>query len=224
MTREPGNLPRPDRPEASREKELQSRPVAAADTSSLPRRLAMRRLFFSCRAPVRRLRAQPGRRARRVRADLGRRAPAPRSCCPDGPAGPRTVVTGPEAAIARRPGPRGLPPSPSTQPGFVLDPAVTADVAEGETSLDLTVAPAPVRERVVVAATRDEAAVVHSGDLRRASWTASASRSARPPTCSAAAGGARRGRRAHRRVGLQGSVFVRGGDRTPRASSSTASP
>jgi len=74
-----------------------------------------------------------------------------------GPSGPRTVVTGPEGRY-RAP---ALVPGGYTvtveQPGFVLDPAAATTVAQGETSLDLTVAHVPVREHVVVSATRSEA-------------------------------------------------------------------
>lgn len=74
-----------------------------------------------------------------------------------GPSGPRTVVTGPEGRY-RVP---ALAPGGYTvtveQPGFVLQPAATATVAQGETSLDLTLAHVPVREHVVVSATRSEA-------------------------------------------------------------------
>src|SRR5687768_5669327 len=74
-----------------------------------------------------------------------------------GPSGSRTVVTGPEGryrASALAPGAYTVAVD---QPGFVLDPAPRADVGAAETSLDLTVAHVPVREQVVVTATRSEA-------------------------------------------------------------------
>ena len=74
-----------------------------------------------------------------------------------GPTGPRTIVTGPEGryrALALAPGAYTVTVE---QPGFVLDPAATATVAQGDTALDLTVAHVPVREHVVVSATRNEA-------------------------------------------------------------------
>src|SRR5678809_1392388 len=74
-----------------------------------------------------------------------------------GPNGPRTIVTGPEGryrALALAPGAYTVTVE---QPGFVLDPAATATVAQGDTALDLTVAHVPVREHVVVSATRSEA-------------------------------------------------------------------
>ena len=74
-----------------------------------------------------------------------------------GPSGSRTAVTGPEGRYRVR----ALRPGSYTvvvdQPGFVLDPAARADVGRDETSLDLTVAHVPVREQVVVTATRSEA-------------------------------------------------------------------
>jgi vitamin B12 transporter len=74
-----------------------------------------------------------------------------------GPSGPRTVVTGPEGRYrvpALAPGAYTLSVD---QPGFVLDPAARAEVGAAETAMDLTVAHVPVREHVVVTATRSEA-------------------------------------------------------------------
>src|SRR6185436_4493270 len=45
-----------------------------------------------------------------------------------------------------------------SEPGFVVSPAAQATVATVEVVLDLVLAPAPVREQVLVAATRSEAA------------------------------------------------------------------
>lgn len=74
-----------------------------------------------------------------------------------GPSTSRTVVTGPEGRYRAS----GLPPGAYTvtvdQPGFVLEPAARAEVRGPETPLDLTVAHVPVREQVVVTATRSEA-------------------------------------------------------------------
>jgi vitamin B12 transporter len=76
-----------------------------------------------------------------------------------GPAGSRTVVTGPEGRF--RVG--GLEPGAYTlevqTPGFQLSPAASAAVADAEVRLDLRLSPAPVREHVVVAATRGDAAL-----------------------------------------------------------------
>jgi vitamin B12 transporter len=74
-----------------------------------------------------------------------------------GPSGTRTVLTGPEGRYRTA----ALPPGAYTvtldQPGFVLEPAGHATVGEAEASLDLVVAHVPVREQVVVSATRSEA-------------------------------------------------------------------
>ena len=74
-----------------------------------------------------------------------------------GPAGSRAVLTGLEGRY--RTG--GLPPGGYTvtidQPGFALDSPARADVGDGPASLDLVVAHVPVREQVVVSATRSEA-------------------------------------------------------------------
>jgi outer membrane cobalamin receptor len=75
----------------------------------------------------------------------------------NGPSGPRTVLTGPEGryrAAALAPGAYTVTVD---QPGFVLDPAARAEVGAAEARLDLTVAHVPVREQVVVTATRSEA-------------------------------------------------------------------
>jgi len=74
-----------------------------------------------------------------------------------GPSGDRTVVTGPDGRYRAT----GLRPGAYTvsmeHPGFVLDPAAQAEVGGPESALDLTVAHVPVREQVVVTATRSEA-------------------------------------------------------------------
>jgi iron complex outermembrane receptor protein/vitamin B12 transporter len=73
-----------------------------------------------------------------------------------GPAGNRPVVTGLEGRYRAE----GLPPGGYTvsidQPGFALDSPARADVGDGPASLDLVVAHVPVREQVVVSATRSE--------------------------------------------------------------------
>jgi vitamin B12 transporter len=75
----------------------------------------------------------------------------------EGPSGPRTVVTGPGGHYRAA----GLPPGEYTVSvplaGFRLGPEATATVGSEEVRLDLVLAPAPVRERVVVAATRGDA-------------------------------------------------------------------
>ena len=73
-----------------------------------------------------------------------------------GPAGNRPVVTGLEGRYRAE----GLPPGDYTvnidQPGFALDSPARADVGDGPASLDLVVSHVPVREQVVVSATRSE--------------------------------------------------------------------
>jgi len=73
-----------------------------------------------------------------------------------GPAGNRPVITGLEGRYRAE----GLPPGGYTvsidQPGFALDSPARADVGDGPASLDLVVAHVPVREQVVVSATRSE--------------------------------------------------------------------
>ena len=79
-------------------------------------------------------------------------------------------------------------------------PRRASTVAAGEARLDLALAPAPVREQVVVTATRGEAAALHA--RRRASPSSTATRIAEPrggARPAAAPGGARRGHGAHRR-------------------------
>jgi vitamin B12 transporter len=76
-----------------------------------------------------------------------------------GPGGSRTVVTGPDGGYrvaSLAPGEYRL--SLAT-PGFVLSPEPRATVADADVRLDLKLAPAPVREQVIVSATRGEAAL-----------------------------------------------------------------
>ena len=75
-----------------------------------------------------------------------------------GPEGSRSAVTGPGGryrAEGLRPGAHALA---AQAPGFLLSPDRWY-VPSGETRLDLTLAPAPIREHVVVAATRGDAAL-----------------------------------------------------------------
>jgi outer membrane cobalamin receptor len=128
-----------------------------------------------------------------------------------GPSGARTVVTGPEGRYRAA----ALPPGGYTvtidQPGFVLDPAARADVGAAETALDLTVAHVPVREHVVVSATRSEAPLSTVGigvgvlDRERIAEREAGALlpllQELPGMAVARAGG----------VGAQGAAFVRGG-------------
>jgi outer membrane cobalamin receptor len=130
----------------------------------------------------------------------------------EGPPGPRTVTTGPGGRY--RVG--DLAPGEYTvtvdAPGLVLDPATRATVGGGVTTLDLVLSPAPVRERVLVTAARGEA--IHSNlgfstsvlDRERIEDRAAPSLlpllQEVPGTSTSRTGG----------VGLQGSVFLRGGE------------
>src|SRR6266571_89425 len=76
-----------------------------------------------------------------------------------GPGGERTAITGPEGRYRVA----GLAPGEYRvrveAPGFVLSPPPHRVVGGGEEDLDLVLSPAPVREQVLVAATRTEAAL-----------------------------------------------------------------
>jgi outer membrane cobalamin receptor len=128
----------------------------------------------------------------------------------EGPAGPRTVVTGPEGRYhvdALPPGDYRLTPR---APGLVLQQEASVHV-DGETRLDVVVAAAPVREHVVVSATRGEATLSTLGvSVTVLDGEAIAAREPTdfvhllqdvPGMAVARAGG----------VGLQASAFVRGG-------------
>jgi len=106
--------------------------------------------------------AEPGALAGRVRTAEG--TPVPQLVLRvAGPGGERTVVTGPEGRYRIA----GLAPGEYRvrveAPGFVLSPEPRRAVAAAEESLDLVLAPAPVREQVLVAATRAEAALSSLG-------------------------------------------------------------
>jgi outer membrane cobalamin receptor len=77
----------------------------------------------------------------------------------DGPGGERTALTGPDGRYRVA----GLPPGEYRlrveAPGFVLSPEPHRVVDQVQADLDLVLAPAPVREQVIVAATRAEAAL-----------------------------------------------------------------
>ncbi|HEY2944553.1 MAG TPA: TonB-dependent receptor plug domain-containing protein, partial [Vicinamibacteria bacterium] len=76
-----------------------------------------------------------------------------------GPGGERTAVTGPEGRYRIA----GLVPGEYRvrvdAPGFVLSPEPQRVIGTAEEDLDLVLSPAPVREQVLVAATRAEAAL-----------------------------------------------------------------
>jgi len=129
-----------------------------------------------------------------------------------GPGGERSLATGPEGRFrAGR-----LAPGSYTiavdAPGFALAAGARAEVADAEVHLDLVVAPAPVREHVVVSATRGDAAASTLGvGVTAVDGERIAEREAPtllhvleevPGVSVARAGG----------QGLQASAFVRGGE------------
>ncbi|HVR70473.1 MAG TPA: TonB-dependent receptor [Vicinamibacteria bacterium] len=130
----------------------------------------------------------------------------------EGPGGPRVTVTGPEGSFQLP----GLRPGRYTvrldAPGFRLSPPAGAEVGDGDVRLELTLSPAPVREHVLVSATRGEAALstvgvsatVIDGErlAERGASTLVSLLQEVPGLAVARAGG----------VGPQASVFVRGGD------------
>jgi vitamin B12 transporter len=130
----------------------------------------------------------------------------------EGPGGARRVVTGPEGRFVVA----GLPPGRYTAtvqaPGFRLSPAAQAFVEAAEVRLDLTLSPAPVREHVLVTATRGEATQSTLGVtatvldreriVEREASTFVALLQEVPGVSVARTGG----------VGPQASIFIRGGD------------
>jgi vitamin B12 transporter len=129
-----------------------------------------------------------------------------------GPEGSRTVVTGPEGRYAVSGLPAGDYQITVSEPGFVLQPEARANVGTTPVLLDLVLAPAPVREQVVVAATRTEAAASTLGtSVTVLDREAIASREASSflhlvqdtPGVAVARTGA---------LGASGSMFVRGGE------------
>ncbi|HEV7500661.1 MAG TPA: TonB-dependent receptor, partial [Vicinamibacteria bacterium] len=129
-----------------------------------------------------------------------------------GPAALRTVVTGPEGRYRAT----GLVPGRYVidlrTRGFLLTGTPEAEVGAAEATLDLTLAPAPVREHVVVAATRDEAplstvgvtaTVLDSARIAEREATSVLGLLEEVPGVTVARNGG---------LGLQGSMFVRGGE------------
>ncbi len=129
-----------------------------------------------------------------------------------GPDAARTVVTGPEGRYRVT----GLTPGhyrlALRAAGFLFAGSPEVDVSATETALDLTLAPAPVREHVVVAATRDEAAlstvgvsatVLDRGRIAQREAPSVLALLEEVPGVAVARNGG---------LGLQGSLFVRGGE------------
>lgn len=155
--------------------------------------------------------AQEGSLAGTVRTSDG--APLPQVVLTlAGPSGTRTVVTGPEGRYRASALTAGTYTVRAEAPGLVETGAREAAVAAGEARLDLVLAPAPVREQVLVAATRSEAAASTLGNAvsvldraridERAAPTTLALLQDVPGVTTARTGG----------VGAQGSLFVRGGE------------
>jgi vitamin B12 transporter len=130
-----------------------------------------------------------------------------------GPGEARTVVTGPQGryrAAALAAGHYRVDLRAAA--GFLFTVANEADVADVETTLDLVLGPAPVRERVVVAATRDEAAVstvgvtatvLDAGRIEEREAPSLLGLLEEVPGVAVARNGG---------LGLNGAVFVRGGE------------
>jgi vitamin B12 transporter len=130
----------------------------------------------------------------------------------EGPGGTRTLLTGPEGRFRAS----GLTPGDYAidveAPGFLLSPEPRVSVGSGEARVDLVLSPAPVREDVVVTATRGEAATSTLGvsvtalDRERIQEREAASSLTLleevPSVATARAGG----------WGSQASAFVRGGE------------
>jgi len=129
----------------------------------------------------------------------------------DGTSGSRTVVTGRDGRFRAHDLRPGEYAAAVDAPGFVVVGAPRATVGDGETTVDVTVAAAPVRERIVVAATRSEAPLSNLGvstDVVEGAQIAAQEPSDLlnvlqqvPGLTVARTGGA----------GVQGSVFLRGG-------------
>ena len=129
-----------------------------------------------------------------------------------GPDAARTIVTGPEGRYRAA----GLAPGHYQlglrAAGFVLSGTPEADVSSAETTLDVSLAAAPVREHVVVAATRDEAAlstvgvsatVLDSERIAEREAPSVLTLLEEVPGVTVARNGG---------LGLQGSLFLRGGE------------
>jgi vitamin B12 transporter len=129
-----------------------------------------------------------------------------------GPGGTRSVVTGPGGRFRAEGLALGEHSITTGAPGFVLSPESRPVVAEGVSRVDLTLSPAPIREQVLVSATRGHAALSTLGmsatvlDRERLAARESSDflhlLQEVPGVSVARAGG----------VGLQAAAFVRGGE------------
>lgn len=129
-----------------------------------------------------------------------------------GAAAPVRVTTAPDGSFRTGPLAAGQYEATVDAPGLELRSPVRFAIAAGEASLELVLTPAPVRERVVVSATRGEATLSTLGvasdvldreriDERAASELLSLLQEV-PGVSTSRAGG----------TGLQGSAFIRGGE------------
>jgi outer membrane cobalamin receptor len=129
-----------------------------------------------------------------------------------GPATRVLVTTAPDGSFRAGPLAAGEYQAAVDAPGLELRPPASVEVGQGEAALELVLAPAPVRERVVVSATRGEATLSTLGvasdvldreriDERAAPELLSLLQEV-PGVATARAGGA----------GLQASAFIRGGE------------
>lgn len=130
----------------------------------------------------------------------------------EGPSGPRTLLSGPDGRYRIAGLPAGEYVVQVTAPGFALAEPARVAVGEAEARLDLLLAPAPIREQVIVTAARGETPLSSIGVA--ASVLSREQIEEREPSClldllqdlpgtaSARAGG----------LGPQASLFVRGGD------------
>ncbi len=129
-----------------------------------------------------------------------------------GPASSQSILTGPDGRYHVNGLASGEYAVSVQAPGFVLSPEPRVQVGDGEAVLDVTLAPAPVREQVVVTATRTEAAASTVGvtvsalDRERIEERAPSAFLTLlqdvPGVATARAGG----------IGSQASAFVRGGE------------
>jgi len=155
--------------------------------------------------------AEPGALSGSVRTSDGRPVPA-LALTLTGPSGARTLLTGPGGRYQATGLPAGEYTLGVSAPGFVLSPEPRVRVGDGPARLDLELGPAPVREQVLVTATRGEAALSTLGtsastwDRERIEERAPSSflqlLQEVPGVATARAGGA----------GLQASAFLRGGE------------
>jgi vitamin B12 transporter len=168
-------------------------------------------VFLFCSGALTAAGAETGAIAGAVRTQAG--APLPHLVLVvSGPGGPRTVVSGPEGRYRAEGLAAGEYKITTEVPGLVAASEARVSVNGGEARLDVVLGPAPVREQVVVAATRQEAALSTVGvavtvlDRERIEQRAASSLLTLlqdvPGVAVARTGG----------IGNQASAFVRGGE------------